>query len=236
MLTFKHQTWLKCQTSLQGLNASKCKVSGVPTDFNQDAASTREVKLSLQLCLPMKGQVGLQVLAMARLQTHRNQRESLSLTLTAFGPNPRLLSPTGTLYETQPLVICSRKCLVALCLHFYVWREESPLFITLPDSSRTCFHSLLLLTLCNTLGRNFPLQMFALGRIIPGKDQLAQFSSFSKASVTDRGALLSVSRSLPTSSLRSSITSHQWPKTCEVAIISRLFALLQRSHLWSGNE
>lgn len=235
MLTFKHQTWLKCQTSLQGLNASKCKVSWVPTDFNQAAASTREMKLSLQLCLPMKGQVGLQVLTMAQLQSPLEPKGKPLTDLNSIWTKPQAFVPYwNPLWNSTPLWFAAG----SVWLHFvyiFMCGERRALYSSHWLFSRTCFH--LLLTLCNTLGWNFPLQMFALSRIILGKDQLEQFSSFSKASITDRGALLSVSSCLPTSSLRSSITSHQWPKTCEVTITSRLCVCSPpRSHLWSGNE
>lgn len=221
MLTFKHQTWLKCQTSLQGLNNSKCTVSWVPTDFNQAAASTREMKLSLQLCLPMKGQVGLQVLTMARLQSPPEAKGKPLTDFNSIWTKPQAFVPYwNPLWNSTPLWFAAGSVRWHFVYIFMCGERRVP-YSSHWLFSRTCFHSLLLLTLCNTLGWNFPLQMFALGGIILGKDQLEQYSSFSKASNTDRRALLSVSRNLPTSSLRSSIASHQRPKTCEMTIISR---------------
>lgn len=134
---------------------------------------------------------------------HRSQKKRLLVTLTAFRANSVLLFPTGTFYETQPPCDLQReqKCWVAFCLYFNGWKEESPLLITLPGSFQEPVNN------CNTLGRKFLLQIFGLGGIILGKDQPEQFSFFAKTSIRGRGALLSVLRNLPTSSLRNCITS-----------------------------
>lgn len=223
MLTFKHRIWLKCQTSLQGLNAAKCKVFWAPTDFNQAPASTSEMKLSLQLSLSMKGQVGLQVFTMALLQSPLEPKGKTLGDFNSIWIKPQSFVPYwNLLWNSTPSWFAVGTEVLGCILFIFLWVEggEPSINYTASLFSRTCFHSLVLLTNCNTLGRSIPLQIFALGRIILGKDQPEQFSFFSKTSARDRGALLSVSRSPPTSSLRNCITLHQWPKTHEAAVIS----------------
>lgn len=225
MLTFKHRIGIKCQTSLQGLNSAKCKVFWAPTDFNQAPASTSEMKLSLQLSLSMKGQVGLQVFTMALLQSPPEPKGKTLGDFNSIWIKPPSFVPYwNLLWNSNPSWFAAGTEVLGCILFIFLWVEggEPSINHTAWLFSRTCFHSIVVLTNCNTLGRNFPLQIFALGGLILGKDQAEQFSFFSQTSIRDRGALLSVSRSLPTSSLRNAITSHQWPKTLEAAVFATL--------------
>lgn len=223
MLTFKHRIQLKCQTSLQGLNSAKCKVFWAPTDFNQAPASTSEMKLSLQLSLSMKGQVGLQVFTMALLQSPPEPKGKTLGDFNSIWIKPWSFVPYwNLLWNSTPLWFAAGTEVLGCILFIFLWVEggEPSINHIAWLFSRTCFHSLVVLTNCSTLGRNFPLQIFALGGIILGKDQPEQFSFFSKTSIRDRGVVLLVSRTLPTSSWRNCITSHQWPKSREAAVTS----------------
>lgn len=145
MLTFKHQTWLKCQTSLQGLNASKCKVSWVPTDFNQAPASTREMKLSLQLCLPMKGQVGLQGLTVAWLQSPPEPKGKPLTDFNSIWTKPQAFVPYWNPFWNS---IPSWFAAGSVRLHFvyiFMCGERRALYSSHWLFSRTCFHFLLTL-------------------------------------------------------------------------------------------
>lgn len=237
MVTFKHQTWLKCQTSLQGLKASKCKVSWVPTDFNQAPASTREMKRRLQLCLPMKGQVCLQVLTMAQLQSPPEPKEKPLTDLTAFGPNPRLLSSTGALYETQPPCDLQQEVFGCTLFTFLcVERGEPSIHHIVSLFSRTCLHSLLLLSLCNTLGRKFSITNVCFRWNNSGKRSTRTVQLFLQASITEEHLYQcqEVCQRHPwetASPCTSDLKLVRWPSSPGC-----VFALLQKNHPWSGHE
>lgn len=198
MLTFKHRIRLKCQTSLQGLNSAKCKVFWAPTDFNQAPASTSEMKLSLQLSLSMKGQVGLQVFTMALLQSPPEPKGKTLGDFNSIWIKPWSFVPYwNLLWNSTPSWFAAGTEVLGCILFIFLWVEggEPSINHIAWLFSRTCFHSLVVLTNCSTLGRNFPLQIFALGGIILGKDQPEQFSFFSETSIRRGGSFIGVKKS-----------------------------------------
>lgn len=183
MLTFKHGIWLKCQMSLQGLNSAKCKVFWAPTDFNQALVSTSEMKLSLQLSLSVKGQAGLQVFTMALLQ---NPPQPKGMALSDFNSiwieSWSFVPHWNPLWSVTPLWFAARIEVLGCILFVFFFFIGGGRWESINHTAwlfslwRTCFHLLEVLTSCNTLGRDFPLQIFALGGIILEKEQPDQFS------------------------------------------------------------
>lgn len=181
------------------------------------------MKLGLQLSLSMKGQAGLQVFTMALLQSPPEPKRKPLGDFNSSWIKPQSFVPYWNLLRNStPLWFAVGTEVLGCFLFIFLWVEGGEPSINHAAwlFSRTCFHSRAVWTNCNTLGRIFPLQLFALGGIILDKDQPEHFSSFSKTLTRDRGALLLVSRIVPTSSLRNCITLHQWPKTDEAAVIS----------------
>ena len=136
-VTFQHQIRLKCQTSLQGLNSTKCKVFWAPADFNQAPASTSEMKPSLPLSPSTKGQAGLQVFTVALLQSPPEPKgktlgdfNSIWIKPPSFVPYWNLLwnsTPSSFAASTEAL-----GCVLFVFLQVEGGRRG--LLITLPDS------------------------------------------------------------------------------------------------------
>lgn len=150
------------------------------------------MKLGLQLSLSMKGQVGLQVFTMALLQSPPEPKGKPLGDFNSSWIKPQSFVPYWNLLRNlTPSWFAAGTEVLGCFLFIFLWVEGGEPSINHAAwlFSRTCFHSRAVLTNCNTLGRIFPLQLFALGGIILDKDQPEHFSSFSKTLTRDRGAL-----------------------------------------------